>query len=67
LYEKRSPILILSTLCKVLVKVMYNSLSQHRHYKNTLIPEEFGLREATSTDDVTHKLAVSVLKSIKQK
>jgi hypothetical protein len=56
-----TPISLLTTSSKLLVKVMCNRLS-----KNTMVPEHFGLREDTSTGYVAHKLAVTALKYIEQ-
>jgi hypothetical protein len=46
---------------------MYNRLSHHMHTNNTLVPEQFGLRQGKSTDNAAFMLSNSVLKSINQK
>jgi hypothetical protein len=51
---------------KVLAKVMYGRLSHHMH-TNNIVPEQFGFRQGSSTENVAFKLTDSVLQSINQK
>jgi hypothetical protein len=61
------PISLLSTLSKVLQKVMYSRINQHIHCNNILIPEQYGFRKGISTEYAAFKPIDSVLKSTDQK
>jgi len=52
---------------KVLGKVVYSKLSHHMHTNNILVPEQFGFRQGSSTENAAFKLTDSVPKSINQK
>jgi hypothetical protein len=61
------PISLLTVFSKVLKKFIHNRLSHHVHINNTLVPEQFGLRQGKATDNAPFKLIDSVLNSINQK
>jgi hypothetical protein len=61
------PISLLMVFSKVLEKVIYNRLSHHMHTKNVLVPEQFGFRQGSSTENAAFKLTDIVLKSVNQK
>jgi hypothetical protein len=46
---------------------MHNRLNHYLQTNNTLIPEQFGFRKGTCTQNAAFKLTVNVLKSINQK
>jgi hypothetical protein len=52
------PISLVTVFSKVLEKVMYNRLSQHMHTNNVLVPERFGFRQGSSTENAAFKLTV---------
>jgi hypothetical protein len=58
------PISLLTNFSKVLEKVMYNRLSHHMHINNILVPEQFGFRKGTSTENAAFKLTDNVLKFV---
>jgi hypothetical protein len=54
-------------LLKVLENDMYSRLNHHMHVNNILVPEQFGFRQGSSTDNAAFKLTNGVFKSINQK
>jgi hypothetical protein len=46
---------------------MYSRLSHHMHTNNILVPEQFGFRQGSSTENAAFKLTDIVLKSVNQK
>jgi hypothetical protein len=47
---------LLTVFSKVMEKVIYNRLSHHMHTSNILVPEQFGFRQGSSTDNAAFKL-----------
>jgi len=43
-------------LLKVLENDMYSRLNHHMHVNNILVPEQFGFRQGSSTDNAAFKL-----------
>jgi hypothetical protein len=56
LYDKIHNNFLLTTSSEVLVKVMYNRFSQHKHCNGILVPEHHGLRAVICTEDEAYKL-----------
>jgi hypothetical protein len=58
---------LLTTLEKVLEKVMHARLSHYFQANNILVPEQFCFKKGISTENAAFKLIDSVLKSVNQK
>jgi hypothetical protein len=61
------PISLLTIFSKVLEKVMYSRSSHPVHTNKIIVPEQFGLRQGSSTENAAFMLTDSVLKSVYQK
>jgi hypothetical protein len=61
------PISLLTTVSKVVEKLMHSKSSHYLQANNILIPEHFDFRKGISTENAAFKLTDSVLKSVNQK
>jgi hypothetical protein len=61
------PISLLMSLSKIFEKVIYNRLYHHFKDNHILVNEQFGFRQASSTDCVSHHLINSILSELNNK
>jgi hypothetical protein len=61
------PISILSSISKVLEKVMYNQLQEYLNKYGTLAEEQFGFRADSTTNKAIYKLISETLNALNSK
>jgi hypothetical protein len=61
------PVSLLTSFSKIFEKVIYKRLYQHINHNHILVDEQFGFRQASSTDIVAYKLTKNILTALSNK